>query len=621
MARTAGLPVIAGVVAVIVFAGSMIGHAQSTGVMLMGTIRSSSGELMEGVTVSARLPGKTFTISVFTDAAGEYYFPRMEPGKYKVWAQAQGYEAVADVDVTGAVKRHDFSLAPITDPEKRLLQMRGDEWVASLPEESYQDLKMKEVFVLSCGGCHNQNMALKDRFDVKGWKNIITVMSRISTSGYRSTEDANPNPFMDYFKDDLAAYLAKVRGPGSPPLTPQPRARPTGDETLVVIREYDTVQPGTGLPLFDDGSLWSLGAPSKLDIKNFHAIDGTLDFEGNVYFSDDLNRNPYRSVGKIDWKTGKITNFKVPRADGSGMAAAVHDVVTDHDGIVWFGADGRLARIDPRTDTLETFSPPDGRRWGGMTAVDGKGGIWGASRPGALRFDPETKSFAYHENPITKSKLGSASTYGMAGDRDGNGWLSQYAIDIMVKHDSTTGESENVQIPKRNNPRYELFTAEDRRFFELIGGSLFQGRGLPNQHGIRKPGAGPGPTDAVWGPGWLGEALLKIDLRTHRVTEYPYPWPYGGSYQAAIDKDGMVFVIFTNGDYVGKFDPKTERWTRYDLPTVGTEAHGLQLATVNGRTQVTAPYFAAGKTAKLEFRTRGELQTLKAEAQRLASVR
>jgi hypothetical protein len=41
----------------------------------------------------------------------------------------------------------------------------------------------------------------------------------------------------------------------------------------------------------------------------------------------------------------------------------------------------------------------------------------------------------------------------------------------------------------------------------------------------------------------------------------------------------------------------------------------LQVAPVNGRTQVTAPYWAAGKTAKLEFRTRQELQTLKSEAQ------
>src|SRR5262245_39680319 len=54
-------------------------------VMLTGTITSASGEKMEGVTVSARAPGSTYTTSVFTDAEGEFYFPRMDRGKYKVW--------------------------------------------------------------------------------------------------------------------------------------------------------------------------------------------------------------------------------------------------------------------------------------------------------------------------------------------------------------------------------------------------------------------------------------------------------------------------------------------------------------------------------------------------------
>ena len=93
------------------------------------------------------------------------------------------------------------------------------------------------------------------------------------------------------------------------------------------------------------------------------------------------------------------------------------------------------------------------------------------------------------------------------------------------------------------------------------------------------------------------------------------------AYPAVVDHEGIVWVVFTNGDYVGRFDPKTLKWSRYDLPTLGTEAHGLQVAPVNGRTQVTAPYFAAGKTAKLEFRTQAELNALKAEARRMGQSR
>ena len=158
-----------------------IGYAQGNQVLLTGTIKTAAGANMEGVTVSARGVGKTFTTTVFTDAAGEFYFPQIDAGNYKVWAQAVGFEAgILDLDVTGAVHRQDFTMRPMKD---FTLQLRGDEMVASLPDESYQDRKMKEVFRLSCGGCHNQNMALKDRFDEKGWKTIITLMSRIATSG------------------------------------------------------------------------------------------------------------------------------------------------------------------------------------------------------------------------------------------------------------------------------------------------------------------------------------------------------------------------------------------------------------------------------------------------------
>ncbi|PYR37878.1 MAG: hypothetical protein DMF90_05325 [Acidobacteria bacterium] len=592
------------------------GHAQGSQLLLSGSIKGAAGSGMEGVTVSARGIGKTFTTTVFSDASGEYYFPQLEPGKYKVWAQAVGYEAgIVDLQLNGPVGRQDFTMRPMQD---FTLQLRGDEMVASLPDATYQDRKMKEVFRLSCGGCHNQNMALKDRFDEKGWKTIITLMSRIATSGYGSRDDEVPNPLFEYYKDELAVYLAAVRGPGPSTMKLAPRARPRGEETMVVIREYDTNQPGTGLPLFDDGSFWHLGAPSKLDIRNHHSMDGTLDFDGHVWFSDDLNPNPYRSVGRIDWRTGAVTNFKVPRSDGSGLASTVHDVITDPQGIIWFGADGKLARIEPRSGKLDTFEPPkELGRVGGMTAVDGKGRIWSGGGNGALLFDPKTGQWTSYKNPESAPEEGLTATYGMAGDRDGNGWWAQHALDVLAKADGDTpGKTIAVKVPKARNPNAELFTGDDKRIFELLGGSIHHGRGTPDQYTIRKPGAGPGPTDAVWGPGWFNDALIKVDIKTHKTTEYKYPWRDGGSYQAVVDYDGLVWVVFTNGDYVAKFDPKTGRWTRYDLPTLGTEAHGLQIARVNGRTQVTAPYFAAGKTAKLEFRTEAELKALKTEARK-----
>ncbi len=611
-----------GAVIAVAWGARTTGHAQA-GVLLAGSITGPSGEKMEGVIVSARAEGKSFTTSVYTDVDGEYYFPPMEPGKYKVWAQAVSFEAGrADVSLGGTAVRQDFALKSMKDFEA---QLPGDRWVHALPEDTPEDRRMKTVFRVSCGGCHSQNTALLSRFDERGWKNILTVMSRIATAGYvanvvgaaAATEDMAPNPLMDYYKERLARYLAKVRGPGPSPAKFVPRPRPTGEAILAVIREYDTPGNGYGLPLWENGTDWSEGASSKTNRQNHHAMDGTLDFEGNLFFTDDLNSNPYRSVGKIDWKTGRITNVKVPRRGNPRAAASVHDLVADQKGILWFGADGTLIRLDPATLKWEAMTAPDGTPVpsGGFNAVDWKGGVWSATR-GASRFDPVTRTFTQSRNPITKSKLGSVGTYGMAGDGDGNGWVAQFGIDIMVKHDPVTGKSENVQLPPSPNaPEPGLFTGDDRRIFDMMGGSLYQGHGHPWMHTVRKPGGGP---DAVWGPGWTSDYLVKIDTRTLKVTLYPMPYRDVGNYQSVVDKDGMVWNVFTNGDAVAKFDPKTARWTWYDLPTRGTEAHGLQVVTVNGRVQLGVPYWGSSKMAKVEFITAEERRALKSAVQRVA---
>ena len=63
--------------------------------LLSGAITSQSGQKLEGVTVSAKIEGSSITTSVYTDTAGDYFFPPLPAGKYRVWAQALGFHAVA----------------------------------------------------------------------------------------------------------------------------------------------------------------------------------------------------------------------------------------------------------------------------------------------------------------------------------------------------------------------------------------------------------------------------------------------------------------------------------------------------------------------------------------------
>src|SRR5580704_15957464 len=68
--------------------------------LLSGTIKSAAGENLGGITVSAKPEGGTITTTVFTDGGGNYYFPPLPEGKYRVWAQALSFEtAKGDVNL------------------------------------------------------------------------------------------------------------------------------------------------------------------------------------------------------------------------------------------------------------------------------------------------------------------------------------------------------------------------------------------------------------------------------------------------------------------------------------------------------------------------------------------
>src|SRR5262249_10614824 len=85
--------------------------------VLSGTIKSAAGAALGGITVPAKPAGGTITTTVFTDESGNYYFPPLPEGKYRVWAQALSFEtAKGEVDLAAAAKEN-FTLKPMADAE------------------------------------------------------------------------------------------------------------------------------------------------------------------------------------------------------------------------------------------------------------------------------------------------------------------------------------------------------------------------------------------------------------------------------------------------------------------------------------------------------------------------
>src|SRR6266508_4368019 len=384
-----------------VLAGLMLAFVPATAkaadVLLTGTIKSASGEAIGGVNVSAKAAGGTITTTVFTDEAGTYYFPPLPAGKYRVWAQALGFEtAKGEVDLA-AKRRQDFALKPMTDFERQVRQLPGDLALAGLPEETPDDLRMKRLVRNNCTGCHTPSYVLQHRFDEAGWSAIIDLMKRVNVYGVVQAERP-PNGILDFHQKELAAYLARVRGPGENGLQIKPRPRPSGEAARVVFKEYDVpIDPDSTFPgraPTNDGSDWSLGTPSGL-INGYGVHDAWLDLDGNLWFTCNVP-NRHLTMGRIDPKSGDVRMLKI--AAPNGFAAPTHGMTRDEKGIIWFNVNpgrGGLGRLDPKTEKIDVYLPPSGMSpTGGAVTVDfdGKGKIWSSAPDGAVRFDPETNT-------------------------------------------------------------------------------------------------------------------------------------------------------------------------------------------------------------------------------------
>src|SRR5712672_1604121 len=204
----------ASVIAIAAGLGCLVPSAATADALLAGTITSASGEKMGGATVSAKAEDSTITTSVYTDEAGGYYFPALPEGKYRVWAQALTFEtAKHNVDLTKA-SLQNFVMQPMTNPEDWIRQLPGDEFLAALPGDTPDDQRMKTLVRKNCTGCHSASFPLQHRFDAEGWSKILDLMKMVNVLGVYPRTDGKPTGNIEFHQNELAAYLARARGPG-----------------------------------------------------------------------------------------------------------------------------------------------------------------------------------------------------------------------------------------------------------------------------------------------------------------------------------------------------------------------------------------------------------------------
>jgi virginiamycin B lyase len=582
---------------------------------LAGTVKSSDGKPLEGVPVSAKALGSTITTSVYTDQSGKYFFPPLPDGKYQMWAQTVGFELThADQTISSGKKmQQDFALKPFQDVWR---QLSDGEWLASLPDGTVEDRRMKKILVYTCSACHNSGFLLEKRFSKPDWTIIVNQMAKLSGSSdppgpgccggvaaannddvpgggkfAKPMLDDEGNPIgperriLETYKKDIIEYLARVRGPEPFPLNIKPFPRPTGEAADIVVTEYD-------VPDKDSRTI------GRLDPKTGRTTQFTLNQDGSTGRNDqpEYGNNEFREG--TDWSKGIRTRLYGQHDLALGKDGYIYlvpevGVGLDPGGNVWcsLGGNQLAAKFDVKTEKLTPFPLPQGwAKFNNGKDVDSKGFVWGAQSTGTYRLDPATGKYTEIK---AKTQLG--RPYGLTVDSADNVWIAQIAVDKVGYVDGRTGEVGEVVLPPIDDEEISAADREIGRGWDL--GAPLYGKGPRRLRADMKG-------DTLWVSEFFGGRLAKIDIHTKKITEYKLPaqYRYANPYEPVIDKNHMVWFSLSNQDALGKFNPTTETFTFYPMPTRGISSRHIDVDNIPQVPEIWMPYDQARKVAHIQFR-------------------
>ncbi|OFW39073.1 MAG: hypothetical protein A3J28_06630 [Acidobacteria bacterium RIFCSPLOWO2_12_FULL_60_22] len=483
-----------------------------------GAVRASTGAPLEGIMVQFVSEKSAVRTTVYSNEDGRFEFPKMDAGLYTLRiARPLEFKPYRkdSLQIDGATQLEEIVLERITDSEflpptpEIAEQLTGTEWMMNIPGTGEE----KKTLTNNCGtgGCHTWRQLFNDRFDEAGWKALLNRMMRTGPIGAAANMSGGfSRGGTPYEFELLGKFLARVRGPGAKdsPFKVLPRAR--GAATRVIITEYELPH----LRLFPH--------------------DAWGDSEGYLWYSS--HRAPY--IGKLDPRTGKVTEYRVPGTPGAHPGT--HWIRWDDKRkVIWLTQNWahQIIKFDPRTEQfaitrLPNLDVPLNRPMGGNWGLHPDGSLWatkwGGGQGAVLKVDPETGKFL-KEYPLQKIH----DTYGSAVSADGKFWCGGGSPEDAVA--CVNIETDEV-IEMETSPG----AIPARGAFDLENNSWWGGR---------------------------GGSLIKADPKKRRITEYLPPTSYLAFYEAAADNNGEIWAGELHGGRFVRFNPRTERWIEYVMPT------------------------------------------------------
>jgi virginiamycin B lyase len=500
-------------------------HAQGAAA-LTGQVSSPDEAAMEGVLVTARKAGASFTVTVVSDDKGHYSFPasRLEPGHYTIAIRAAGYEPdgalAADVAADKAATT-DIKLHKIAEPKKLASELSNGEWIMSFPGSDQQKMPLT-----NCVSCHTLERIARSTHDANEF--ATQVLPRMA--GYanqsmpihpqvrhaerlleeRGTERTANQQAMAKF---LASINLSTTDTWQYPLQTLPR--PKGKATHVIMTEYDLPR-ATAEP-----------------------HDVIVDRRGIAWYSNFGEQ----TFGRLDPKTGKVTEFAVPE-EKKGWPTGMLALHADSQDNIWIGMmyQGAMAKFDTKAEKFQIFNlPPEMNKDMAQVNmvraesqdVDGK--VWSQNNGFAAIHRLDVASGAIETIAPFKNAGVSENhnIYDIMPDSKNNLYFTDIAADYIGRVDAKTQEVKLYPLPtKPAGPRRGMMDAQER----------------------------------VWFGEYRGNKIGMFDTKSETFKEWKMPTPWSEPYDVMVDKNGEAWTGSMINDIIDRLDPKTGQVTEYLLP-------------------------------------------------------
>jgi streptogramin lyase len=482
------------------------GWAAETGVFT-GSVRDRSGAAVAGAMVTATHRALQRGTTVFTDDAGRFRMPPLEAGAYDLRVRRYGYKDQLDQELVlrDGTRRVDLQVQVEGDANELAWQLPANRWMPLLLARLSSDDK-REEFTRQCTFCHQQgSWATRVQRSREDWEKIFKLMARMGGIISADLRAELPDAFNAAYAEE--AYLAAF---GRPEFSPP--ARPQGAAATAVITE------------------WDIGHPASMQ------HDLTVHPDGSIYSVDTNQDQLYR----LDPRTNERKSWLIPRGDsplggvfnttGTLLAPNTNSHVAPHslqvapDGSIWVTLclGNKVGRFDPTSEQWRIFEQQEGLY------------------PHTLRFD-----------------------------RKGRVWYTLAVSNHVGMIDPQTGEQRTIRLPGRTwgqaiAVRLVPLVLWAGRFVDLTENAGSEGVDLPVPYGIDIA-----PDGGIWFSQLNIRRIGRVDPETGSYTLVDTPFP--GPRRLRFDSKGNLWIPGFSAGLIARYSPTSGEFKTWKLPLEGVE--------------------------------------------------